>query len=136
MRRIQFLIADSIGRDEVARTARAQIVFRRWDEIVGTDMAERSYPDRYTKGTVWVAVIGSAWAQELRMMKDVILGRLKEASGEPDLFKEIRFGVRPIRRPEEEVEPVKTEISKDLKELSIREIATKRLRNWPHGKRD
>lgn len=136
MRRIQFLIADSIGRDEVARTARAQIVFRKWDEIVGTDMAGRSYPDRYTKGTVWVAVIGSAWAQELRMMKDVILGRLKEASGEPDLFKEIRFGVRPIRRPEEEVEPVKTDISKDLKELSIREIATKRLRNWPHEKRD
>lgn len=105
MRRIQFLIADSIGRDEVARTARAQIVFRKWDEIVGADMAERSYPDRYTKGTVWVAVNGSAWAQELRMMKDVILSRLREASGEPDLFREIRFGVRPIRKPEEEFEP-------------------------------
>ena len=136
MRRIQFLIADSIGRDEVARTARAQIVFRRWDEIVGADMAERSYPDRYTKGTVWVAVNGSAWAQELRMMKDIILRRLKEASEEPDLFKEIRFGVRPIRKPVDEIELERTEIPAELKELSIREIAERRLRNWPHEKRD
>jgi len=136
MRRIRFLIADSLGRDEVARTARAQIVFRKWDEIVGADMAERSYPDRYTKGTVWVAVIGSAWAQELRMMKDVILKRLKEASGEPELFREIRFGVRPIRKPEEEIELERTEIPTELKELSIREIAERRLRNWPHEKRD
>lgn len=134
MKRIQFLISDSIGRDEVARMARAQIVFRKWDEIVGADMAERSYPDRYTKGTVWVAVIGSAWAQELRMMKDVILRRLIEASGEPGLFREIRFGVRPIHRKDEPELEVTTEINRELRDLSIREIAERRLRNWPHEK--
>lgn len=136
MKRIQSLIADSIGRDEVARTARAQIVLRKWNEIVGADMAERSYPDRYTRGTVWVAVTGSAWAQELRMMKDVILKRLTEAGGETGLFREIRFGVRPICRFEEPEPEAKTEIPSELRELSIREIAERRLRNWPHEKRD
>jgi len=136
MKRIQFLIAESIGRDEVARTARAQLVFRRWSEIVGADLAERSYPDRYTKGTVWVAVTGSAWAQELRMLKDVILRRLAEASGEKDLFKDVRFGVRPIRRPEADEASVESTIDEDLKSLSIREIAERRLRNWPNEKRD
>jgi hypothetical protein len=136
MKRIQFLIAESIGRDEVARKARAQIVFRRWSEIVGADLAERSYPDRYSKGTVWVAVTGSAWAQELRMMKDVILRRLLEASGEQDLFKEVRIGVRPIRRPETEGTEVGTSIDEDLRKLSIPQISERRLRNWPHEKRD
>lgn len=136
MKRVQDLIAESIGREEVARTARAQRVFRRWSEIVGADLAQRSWPDRYSKGTVWVAVSGSAWAQELRMMKERILQRLREASGEDDLFKDVRFGVRSIRRTEAPEEPAKPEMEDDLKKLSIRQIAERRLRKWPHAKRD
>lgn len=136
MKRIQFLIADSIGRDEVARTGRAQLVFRRWSEIVGPDLAERSYPDRYTHGTVWVAVSGSAWAQELRMMKDVILQRMREVAEEKDLFKEIRFGVRPIRRSEKEPVTCRTRNDPELANLSIREIAERRLRLWHHDEAD
>jgi predicted nucleic acid-binding Zn ribbon protein len=107
---------------------------RRWDEIVGVGLASRSCPDRYTKGTVWVAVQGSAWAQELRMMKEIILGRLREISGEPSLFVDVRFGVRPLPDTREESTVVEV-VAPDPEPapeagLSIRDIAKRRLEKW------
>src|ERR1051325_7399376 len=80
MRSLQGMLGQAIGKEEVLRMARAQRVLREWPEIVGHAMAARSHPERYDHGTVWVAVTGSAWAQELRMIKDVILARLEERS--------------------------------------------------------
>lgn len=127
------MIPAAIANDEVLRMTRAQAAMRRWPEVVGPLMAERSFPDRFGRGTVWVAVEGSAWAQELRMMKDVILKRLNDLSGESSLFKEVRFGVRPLPIREaaikEETPPAEKE---DIRELSIREIAERRLAKWKH----
>jgi hypothetical protein len=96
-------------------------------------LAERSHPDRYGRGTVWVAVEGSAWAQELRMMKDKILRRLDEVAGEPGLFTDVRFGVRPLpNRPDSTKETPAPAEKEELKELSIREIAERRLAKWKH----
>lgn len=121
------VLGRAIGRDEILRTARAQIAMRDWAEIVGPALAERSSPDRYGKGTVWVAVQGSAWAQELRMRKDVILERLRVRAGDPSLFVDVRFGVRPLPQKllglPEAGEP--DTLARDT-ELSIREIAERR----------
>jgi predicted nucleic acid-binding Zn ribbon protein len=127
MRRIRTVVPDAIGRSEVIRTARAQRALRQWQEVVGDHLAKRSHPDRYTQGTVWVAVEGSAWAQELRLMKPKILERLGNIAGDPSLFRDVRFGVRKL--PQEA-------LADDLEspeglpkgtELSIREIAQRRL---------
>ncbi len=76
-------------------------------------MAERSHPDRFGRGTLWVAVEGSAWAQELRMIKDKILERLDEAAGEQGLFTDVRFGVRALPpRAEMSVETVEPVVEK------------------------
>lgn len=118
----------AIGREEVLRTARAQRIVRDWVEVVGEGLAGRSHPERYERGTLWVAVEGSAWAQELRMRKDVILRRLRERAGDPSLFTDVRFGTRPL--PTREAEPVTPElIEPDAppEELTIREIAQRRL---------
>ena len=112
--------------------ARAQRVLRDWAAIVGPQMAERSYPDRYDRGTVWVAVEGSAWAQELRMIKDVILSRLEQKADETGLFLDVRFGVRPLPEPDEPEKPpeVFAVVDDDRGEMSIAEIAARRLRKW------
>lgn len=132
MRRLDTMLPSAIARDEVLKAARAQLALRDWAEVVGEQLAERSHPDRYDHGTVWVAVEGSAWAQELRMSREVILGRLRRRCGEPDLFQEIRFGVRPIRRDEPVLnEPFDEEGHKQsIRGLSIREIAERRLEAW------
>ncbi len=128
MRRIRQILPAAMESPEVLRVGRALAVLKRWNEVVGEPLAERSWPDRYTNGTVWVAVEGAAWANELRMMKEQILIRLKEISGEPTLFVNIRFGQRKLPpRPEPAYEPTPEPELKGSTELSIREIAERRL---------
>ena len=125
------MVARAVGRPEVVRGARAWVVMHRWAEIVGPGLAERSTPDRYDRGVVWVAVRGSEWAQELRLMKDGLLERMNGAAGEK-LFIDIRFGVRKQKpRPEmlsiKPVEPPRPPETDWREGLSILEIARRRI---------
>ena len=113
---------------EVLKAARAISVMRKWELVVGKDMANRSWPERFDHGTVWIAVTGSAWAQELRMQKDEIIARLNSIADEPGLFMNARFGVRPLKR-EKEGEASEEAVA-DTEGLTIREIAEKRLQAW------
>ncbi|MBX3118463.1 MAG: DUF721 domain-containing protein [Fimbriimonadaceae bacterium] len=129
MRRIKHVLNESFMQEEVVRTARAQTCLRRWVEVVGEGLAKRSWPDRYDRGTVWVAVEGSSWAQELRMLKSQILEKLTAMSGERGLFKDVRFGVRKLYQhealaPEEAPSPPSED---DREGLSIREIYERRV---------
>lgn len=106
MKRIDRLLHSAIEQQEVLRSARAWLVLKRWSEVVGPSLATKSAPDRYDHGTVFVAVVGSVWAVELRMRKDEILARLRSISGEPSLFHRLRFGVRSIEHAVVQIEPV------------------------------
>ena len=130
------MLRDAVAKDEVLRASRAQMVLKNWAAIVGPSLSERSHPDRYDHGTVWVAVESSAWAQELRMSKETILARLREQSGEANLFDDVRFGVRPVKKDQPLInEPFDEEAHKEsLRGMSIREIAEKRLKNWRQDK--
>lgn len=103
MKRVGELLQGSTDRAEVLRGARAQRALRNWAEVVGKELAARCAPDRFQAGTVWVAATGSAWAQEVRMRKELIVERLNDIAGEK-LFVDLRVGVRQPRRsllPEE-----------------------------------
>jgi predicted nucleic acid-binding Zn ribbon protein len=97
MKKVEGMLGAALGRPEVLKAARAQIAMRKWEEIVGEALADKSTPDRYEKGTLWVVASGSAWAQEIRLRKEEIVSRLNEAAGEPGLFHEVRVGVRSFR---------------------------------------
>ncbi len=97
MRHVGRVLPRAVENAEVLRAARAGAALRRWEEIVGPLLGSKSVPDRYDKGTVWVATQGSAWAQELRLMKPQILERLEAMAGERGMFIDIRFGVRPAK---------------------------------------
>ena len=108
MRQVGRVLPRAVENAEVLRAARAGSALRRWEEAVGPLLASKSVPDRYDKGTVWVATQGSAWAQELRLMKPQILERREAMAGERGMFIDIRFGVRPARielPPEESLAP-------------------------------
>ncbi len=137
MKKIGKMLKDAIGREEILRAARAHAALRSWPQVVGKMLSERSAPDRYDRGTVWIAVQGSAWAQELRMIKPVIIKKLSAIAGEDGLFLDLRFGVRPASAgpfealPEPELPPDKPIIP----EISIREIAEKRMATWTDEER-
>lgn len=136
MRKLSNMLSVAVAREEVLRAAKAQKLLKEWDSVVGAALAERSRPDRYDHGTVWVAVESSTWAQELRMRKDMILSRLRDKAGDPALFQDIRFGVRPIKRDQPILnEAFDEEAHKDsLRGLSIREIAERRIKGWSQDK--
>ena len=158
MRHVGRVLPKAVENAEVLRAGRASAALRRWPEVVGPLLAEKSVPDRYDRGTVWVATQGSAWAQELRLMKPMILERLEALAGEKGMFVDVRFGVRPPRpapptddenaseaglipprritdeRIAKGPEPI-PELPKPEVDLtvSIRERAARRLANWPKG---
>lgn len=101
------LLRNAIGHPELLRRVDAARLLKKWEEIVGKQLAAKSAPDRFEDGTLWVAVTSSAWVQELGMRKEHILTRLNELARGNELFKEIRFGVRPVasKRVEEKTRP-------------------------------
>jgi len=139
MRKLSNVVSEAIARDEILRAGKAQVTLRRWEEVVGPMLASKSTPDRYDHGTVWVAVSGSAWAQELRMVKNQILAKLRELSGDAHLFSDVRFGVRPLTVPEatqEEKNDTAAEYRKSIEGLSIHEIRERRMNRWRNEKSD
>lgn len=132
MKRIGKVVNQAIPHEEALRMAKAQKALRRWAEAVGPILAEKSRPERYERGTVWVAVDGSSWAQELRLNKDQILSKLRAMANDGTLFEKLRFGVRSVEKTEETEPAIKpiTKVTKrpDLDGLSIREIAERRMK--------
>ncbi len=60
-----------------------------WEEAVGAHIASKAAPVAFRDGTLTVRVSGSAWMQQLSMMKLDIINTLNDAIGEPlviDLF--------------------------------------------------
>lgn len=131
MRKLSFVLPEAIDRKEVLRAARAQRIVRDWKGIVGEVLAEKSRPDRFDRGTLWIAVTGSAWAQELRMLTPQLLEKIAAASGDANLVTELRFGVREPREKPAGVEThYRPQPDPELEHLSIREIKERRLRKW------
>lgn len=64
-------------------------VWQVWGEAVGPQIAAKSQPAAFRDGTLTVRVAGSAWLQQLSLMKREIVDQLNEAIGAPlviDLF--------------------------------------------------
>lgn len=53
-----------------------------WDEAVGPQLAAVASPVSERAGTLTIEVSDSVWAQELDLMQDALLARLREALGE------------------------------------------------------
>jgi predicted nucleic acid-binding Zn ribbon protein len=95
LKKVSIILPQSIEQREILKSARAQLLFKNWPDIVGEFLASKSVPDRFEKGVLWVIVENSVWAQELRLQEELIMDRLNDISGESQLFKSIRVAIRP-----------------------------------------
>lgn len=60
-----------------------------WEEAVGSHIAGKATPVAFRDGTLTIRVSGSAWMQQLSLMKREIISQLNDAIGYPlvnDLF--------------------------------------------------
>lgn len=64
-----------------------------WRRVMGVQLAKRTRPHQIRKGVLWVRVETSAWAQELSLMANMLLAKVKRFRPE---VTEIRFRVGPL----------------------------------------
>ncbi|MBS1713612.1 MAG: DUF721 domain-containing protein [Armatimonadetes bacterium] len=95
MKRLSDILPSAVEQKDVLRAARAQSVFVRWKEAVGDVLAQKTVPDRYDHGILWVSADSATWAQELRMREETVLERLNELAAEPGLFRQVKVSLRP-----------------------------------------
>jgi hypothetical protein len=74
-----------------------------WPEVVGPHIAASTRADRVREGILFVSCKSSAWANELSLHKDQIVGGLNKSVG-AEVVKDIRFSARGFRRAAESKE--------------------------------
>lgn len=77
--------------------SRAPISARDWEMAVGTRIASRALPVKLERGVLHVRVASATWAQELSMLGDPILAKLRERGVFVDM---LRFRVGKVEIPE------------------------------------
>jgi predicted nucleic acid-binding Zn ribbon protein len=71
-------VTGSLG---VSRSTTLQIVFSRWEELVGEVVAAHATPAALREGSLVVRVDDPAWATQLRWFQGDLLARLETAVG-------------------------------------------------------
>jgi hypothetical protein len=108
---------------------RAWEVLFDWEELVGEEVARRTWPLSFAHGRLTLGVADSAWASALRFEIPRLLELLNRRAGEP-LFREIRFRITPppqSPRPRRSFRPLSPEEETRLEE-SVRMIEDPELR--------
>ena len=66
---------------------------KRWPEIAGPLVSRNAIPLSLRNGVLTIVVRNHGWAQELRMSKTMMIGRIRETVGERIPVSDIRFTV-------------------------------------------
>ena len=56
---------------------------QKWEEVAGETVAANCKPDKYIKGTLYLAVIHPVWLQQIKFMEKEILKNVNEFVGKP-----------------------------------------------------
>lgn len=80
-RRIGEMLPAAVGRDRADLEAIAAL-FDRWDQVVGARVARHVRPLRLEGATLVVAVDQGAWATQIQVLRQDILRRLGEVTGD------------------------------------------------------
>ena len=89
------VLAGVLGKHGIARELREHRILARWREIVGDQLADRTFPDGLERGVLWVRVKNSSWLHQLSFVKDDLLAKLAQELGDPPLVRELRFHIGP-----------------------------------------
>ena len=82
---------------------------KKWPEIAGPLVSRNAIPLSLRNGVLTIVVRNHAWAQELRMSKTTMIGRIQETVGERIPVSDIRFSVGSLAPGEEAEDPPREE---------------------------
>ena len=126
-----------VAKTQVGRAA-AQIVVTHtlWEEVAGQAFARRTRPERFEKGTLFVRVATSSWAQELALHAPLILERMRARGVVIDKLRYTIGPVAPLDRSRPDPIPHDAfaqaravELPEPMVESAMREITDPELRD-------
>jgi predicted nucleic acid-binding Zn ribbon protein len=90
---VEIILSEALKRRGLdKKIARYQFV-KRWQEVVGVEVARRSRPEVLSNGKLHVRVAESVWAQELSFHKTAMMRRLNSMLDREDMVDDIVFFV-------------------------------------------
>ena len=84
------IIGDIVKKSNMSHGIKISNIFNHWEDIVGTEIYKKTKPKRITRGTLYVSVSTSIWANELSLMSDKLIEKINSFIGE-EVVKSIRF---------------------------------------------
>jgi len=115
---ISDLLESAFSGKPVQKRLRDIKVWQVWEEAVGAQIASKAYPAAIRDGVLTLRVKGSAWMQQLSLMKHEIISHLNSAIGEL-VVSDLLFKQGTINKLKEdlpETAPVKRQLTKREKE--------------------
>lgn len=88
---VEALVRDLIDHHRLAPEVRAHRILIEWPRLVGPQIARVTAPDGLHKGVLSVWVKTSAWMQELRLLKDRVIGDINAALGDPPAVTDLKL---------------------------------------------
>ena len=122
---ISDLLESAFSGKPVQKRLRDIKIWQVWEEAVGAQIASKAYPAAIRDGVLTLRVKGSAWMQQLSLMKHDIISHLNSAIGE-QVVSDLLFKQGVINKLSEdppEPAPLKRQLTKDERE-SVDEIVS------------
>lgn len=100
---IQTLLGGLLKNRQLVASMRRIMVMSLWDQVVGTLVAQKSWPEKVADGVLTIGVTSHAWCAELETLKPQILARYRQLLGR-SILKDVVFRVgrrKASRQPRE-----------------------------------
>ncbi len=124
----------SLGLTDVARR---MTISRAWRQAVGEQIANRTEPDTFRRGTLIVRAASAAWQNELVYLREGIIAKVNQALG-GDMVKELKIVTGRVHPPVNTEKPGWTKatphrddlaaaktVTADIKDDDVREAVAK-----------
>lgn len=98
---------------------RSEMIFYRWDELVGIDIASHTRPLSINHGMLFVAVNNSVWSHHLSLMKEDLIGKMNNFA-QSKVINDIKFQAGSIQRiVEDDDEQPEIPLSKKIRNIVL-----------------
>jgi len=83
---INKIVSDS----DIDRKIKKFNIFNHWSDIVGSDIGNKTTPQKLLRQTLYISVTSSTWANELNLMSGQLIKKINDFVGEA-VVKDLRF---------------------------------------------
>ena len=83
---INKIVSDS----DIGKKIKKFNIFNHWSDIVGSEIGNKTKPEKLLRQTLYISVTSSTWANELSLMSGQLIKKINDFVGET-VVKELRF---------------------------------------------